>query len=179
MCVCSLNWSKVIYLLIRALCHALGSTCLCSCHSVTVFYTNTFEGEVPPANPSFCAGPPGKNLSAFSQLTQQRSTTSKFNSVPSELLGRPWWTQAACMYFRHTQRKTAAAQLLFFPRPHCDWRTRLTREMLIQKVFPNASFIFQYWDTAAASYINKVYLETLLKLNCKHIWMFYGSSYEM
>lgn len=113
----------------------------------------------------------------------KRSTTSRFNTVPSELLRRPWWTEgcwcnAACVdvYLTHTHRNLNGFFSVLVP-SYSAHRTTLPGEMLIQrKVSPNVSFIFQRWHTAAASHMNKVYLETLLKLNCKQIWMFYGWS---
>lgn len=91
-------------------------------------------------------------------------------------MGDGCWCNTVCVggvFETYTQRSFTATLLSLY----CLTEARgphLQGELLIQrKVFPNVSSIFQYWHTAAASYMNKVYLETLLELNSKQIWMFY------
>lgn len=149
-------------------------------------FTNSFEGKVPLAYPSVCTGPPGKDVSGS---RQQRSTTSKFNTVPSEILQRPWWTEGCWCKFcggvfvcicvkereTHTEKSYCYFTVLVLSWRWLEDHTRRGNADS-EKVFPNVSFIFQHWHTAAASHMNKVYLETQLELNCKQIWMFYGWS---
>lgn len=82
------------------------------------------------------------------------------------------WCNTVCVggvFEKHTQRSFTATLLSLY----CLTKARgphLQGELLIQrKVLPNVSSIFQYWHTAAASDMNKVYLETLLELNSKQI----------
>ena len=148
-----------------------------------MFRTNTLNGSAPLAYPSICTGPPGRALSASTHLH-----TTKMYHIQIQH-GALWAAPAAvetlmnpgCCCFvcfeRHTH--TVTLRHLYCPCP-CLMVTRgphVLGEMLIQrKVSPNVSFIFQHWQTAAASSMNKVYLETVCELNCKQIWMFYGWS---
>ena len=167
---CRLRWPPVICCLIRAGCSALGGTRLFSCHSVTVFHTNTFEGKVPPAYPSVCAGPPGKDLSASRHLHTKKDLPHRNSTQrPLGCCGGLDELRDTVVTLTHTQRLHCFSAVLVLS--DGEQRTTLAGEMLIQKkVSPNVSFIFQRWLTAAAaSDMNKVYLETLLELNCKQI----------
>lgn len=73
-------------------------TGLFTCSSVTVYHTNTFEGEVPPAHPSLCTGPRGKDLSASRHHHTRDLPHPALWAAAETSMGDGCWCNTVCVW---------------------------------------------------------------------------------
>lgn len=135
---------------------------------------DTLVGKLPLAYPSVCTSPPGKDLSAFQHLHM-----TKICSIRHDVLRRAAViifsiSAIICVGCNFTPRSFNTALMSHRFRPHLQEKRKFRwRSLQISHSFFSTGTLL-----LPAKWI-KYILETLLKLNSKQIWMFYGWSWSM